>query len=163
MTLAKKLASMMNSVVEEFEKKTLISGLKFEFETVARRNRRTLYYYTAKVPGWALGILGNNFKDVQVVIRIYPHESEEMVVFDADFNYNHYDGGSNGVSVMNADGKERFGLMIMCPGSQYPGQELQKEMEDISDPGDEIIFDEDPEEEAQGNVIVFEQDKDSKK
>lgn len=39
------------------------------------------------------------------------------------------------------------------------GQDLQKEMDEFG-PGDEIVFDDDPEEEDQGDLITFEIDKD---
>ena len=96
--------SKVTEIIKEFEVKSGIEGLNFEFEE--KENRKEKYYQlVANVPTSALGIMANNLKNVQIVISLRKTQDGEMY-YDAGFRYEHKDGGRNGMDVMTIDGLE---------------------------------------------------------
>ena len=99
------LESRVSEVVRDFEVKSGIKGLVFEFEE--RRGYRGENYYelVADVPNSALGIMGNNMRNVQIIISLKKTQDDE-IYYDAKFEYEHKDGGYNGMNVMTVDGTQ---------------------------------------------------------
>lgn len=110
MTIAEKLESKTNDVAATFARNTGIRGLEFHFETKNGRNG-PYYFYAAAVPSTMIGILANNFHNVTIVIQAHVI-GESAVILRANFQYEHFDGGSNGVSVMEANSTEETGKMF---------------------------------------------------
>ncbi len=99
--IADRIANRMGDAVAEFERNTGIYGLKFQMDA-------STHYYVARVPEEMVGVLKNNFKEVKIFIRTFVIEDGAKLLIYADFRYIHRDGGSNGVSVMDADGERVF-------------------------------------------------------
>lgn len=93
--------SKVNEIVEEFEVKSGITGLSFKFEEVENRKEKH-YRLVADVPTSALGIMSNNMKNVKIVIRLKKIQDDE-IYYEAGFEYEHKDGGYNGMNVMMDD------------------------------------------------------------
>ena len=93
--------SKVVEVVEEFEVKSGIKGLNFEFQE--KENRKEKHYeLVADVPTSALGIMSNNMRNVQIIISLRKTQDDE-IYYDARFEYEHKDGGYNGMNVMMDD------------------------------------------------------------
>ena len=97
--------SIAAEVIKDFGVKSGINGLAFEFEEKENYRKEKYYRLIAKVPSSALGIMGNNMRDVQIVISLQKTPDSE-IYYDAKFKYEHKDGGSNGMSVMTTDGSQ---------------------------------------------------------
>ena len=91
-------------IIEEFEVKSGINGLAFELKEKEIYGQKH-YELIADVPSSALGIMGNNMKNVQIIINLRK-TSDNKIYYDARFRYEHKDGGNNGMDVMTADGSQ---------------------------------------------------------
>lgn len=95
--------SKITEVIKDFEVKSGIKGLAFEFEERRGYRGEKHYELVADVPNSALGIMSNNMKNVQIIISLRKMSDGE-IYYDARFRYEHKDGGYNGMDVMTADG-----------------------------------------------------------
>ena len=97
--------SKVVEVVEEFEVKSGIKGLVFELEERRGYRGENHYELVANVPTSMLGIMSNNMRNVQIIISLRKTQDDE-IYYDAKFEYEHKDGGYNGMNVMTADGTQ---------------------------------------------------------
>ena len=95
--------SKVAEVIRDFEVKSGINGLAFEFEEKENYRKEKHYELIAKVPTSALGIMSNNMRNVQIIISFRKTQDGE-IYYDAKFEYEHKDGGRNGMDVMTVDG-----------------------------------------------------------
>ena len=99
------LESRAAEVIKDFEVKSGINGLAFELKEKENYRKQKYYELVANVPSLALGIMGNNMKNVQIIISLLK-KSDSKIYYDARFKYEHKDGGNNGMDVMTADGTQ---------------------------------------------------------
>ena len=92
-------------VIKDFEVKSGINGLAFELKEKENYRKQKCYELVANVPSLALGIMGNNMKNVQNIIDLRK-TLDNKIHYDAKFRYEHKDGGYNGMNVMAADGSQ---------------------------------------------------------
>lgn len=97
--------SKVTEIIKEFEVKSGIKGLNFEFNEREGYRGEKYYELIANVPTSALGIMANNLKNVQIIISLRKTQDGEMY-YDAGFRYEHKDGGRNGMDVMTIDGSQ---------------------------------------------------------
>ena len=97
--------SRISEVVRDFEEKSGIKGLAFELEEKENYRKQKYYELVANVPTLALGIMGNNMRNVQIIISLLK-TPDNGIYYDAKFKYEHKDGGYNGMNVMTADGTQ---------------------------------------------------------
>ncbi len=99
--------SRATEVIKDFEIKSGIKGLDFEFKDREKEGYGGEKYYEliANVPTSALGIMSNNMRNVQIIIRLRKTPDGE-IYYDARFRYEHKDGGHNGMDVMTIDGSQ---------------------------------------------------------
>ena len=95
-------------IIEQFETQSGITGLEFTLVEQKDYRRNSYYLLVAQVPTSFLGIMGNNIKELSVEVQLVESErTPDSLFFLAKFQYEHKDGGSNGMNVMNQNGKER--------------------------------------------------------
>lgn len=99
------LKNKVDKIIKEFEVKSGINGLDFELKERQNYRKEKYYELIANVPSLALGIMGNNMKNVQIIINLQETPDGE-IYYDAKFWYEHKDGGSNGMNVMTEDGSQ---------------------------------------------------------
>lgn len=92
-------------VIKDFEVKSGINGLAFELKEKENYRKQKCYELVANVPSLALGIMGNNMKNVQIIISLLK-TSDSKIYYDAKFRYGYKDGGNNGMNVMTVDGTQ---------------------------------------------------------
>jgi len=99
------LESRAAEVIKDFEVKSGINGLAFELREKENYRKQKYYELVANVPSLALGIMGNNMKNVQIIISLLK-TSDSKIYYDAKFRYGYKDGGNNGMNVMTVDGTQ---------------------------------------------------------
>lgn len=104
--MKKMFESKMAEVINGFETKSEIRGLAFEMIETQNRRGGNYYKLVANVPSLAFGIMGNNLKEVHIIISLQKTNDED-IYYEAEFQYEHKDGGRNGMNVMSPDGSER--------------------------------------------------------
>jgi len=97
--------SRATEVIKDFEVKSGIKGLAFEFKDKEGYRGEKYYELIANVPTSALGIMSNNMRNVQIIISLRKTPDGE-IYYDARFRYEHKDGGHNGMDVMTIDGSQ---------------------------------------------------------
>ena len=106
MTMRELVLSKLDTIALEVERRSGIGGLTYQFvERQQGKNKEWCYYLLAYVPATMLGVMANNLKAVEIEIVITPIEDGKLF-YTAKFQYQHKDGGSNGMSVMTEDGRE---------------------------------------------------------
>ncbi len=108
MDMKQHIIANMDEITTTFEDRTGIQGLRFELAETKNYRKEVFYFLTAKIPSFALGVLSNNLKEVEVIISFAHVHDKNKIFYSADFQYTHKDSGSNGMSVMLADGSDRF-------------------------------------------------------
>jgi len=97
--------SRATEVIKDFEVKSGINGLAFELKEKENYRKEKYYELIANVPSLALGIMSNNMRNVQIIISLQKTPDGE-IYYDAKFEYEHKDGGYNGMNVMTIDGSQ---------------------------------------------------------
>ena len=100
--MRKLFESKVTEIIKDFEVKSGISGLAFEFKEKENYRKEKHYELVADVPTSALGIMSNNMRNVQIIISLRKTQDDE-IYYDARFEYEHKDGGYNGMNVMMDD------------------------------------------------------------
>jgi hypothetical protein len=102
------IASIQGTIISSLEKETGIA-LPFEIKVSTNYRKEEIFSLEAEIPQEQLGLLANNFVNAKAVISL--EIAEGTVYYRAGFRYEHKDGGSNGINIVNSQGQGFMGVV----------------------------------------------------